>query len=119
MQFESNREHGQPYSHSQGLQARNTYNNSVVPGKNGKLMKSSDQIPPSCDVAGYEDAKSQDGERGHEAALLLDHGIIFRRANNGALVSRNGTAQVGRGTSKGYWLLLTAGALRSAAGTVR
>lgn len=42
---------------SQPMVVRNTYNNSVVPGKNGKFMKSSDQIPPSCDVAGYEDAK--------------------------------------------------------------
>ena len=66
----------------------------MVPGKNGELIKSSDQIPPSCDVAGYKDAKCQDGERGHEAALLLDHGILSWKANNGALVSRNHTAQV-------------------------
>lgn len=118
MRFESEREQGQPHNHNQGLKERNTYNNSVVPGKNGKLMKSSDQIPPSCDVAGYEDAKGQNGERGHEAALLLDHGIMFRRANNGALVSRNGTAQDGRRTSKGCWFLLVvgAGAMRSAEG---
>jgi hypothetical protein len=53
-----------------------TYDNSVVPGKDCKLIKSSDEIPPSCDVAGYEYAECQDGKRGHEAALLLDHGIL-------------------------------------------
>ena len=47
------------------------YNNTVVPGKNGKLIKSSDQIPPGCNVAGYEYAKGQDGKWVHEAALLL------------------------------------------------
>ena len=47
------------------------YNNTVVPGKDGKLIKSSDQIPPGSNVAGYEYAKGQDGKWVHEAALLL------------------------------------------------
>ena len=47
------------------------YNNTVVPGKDGKLIKSSDQIPPGSNVAGDEYAKGQDRERVHEAAVLL------------------------------------------------
>lgn len=50
---------------------RSTYNNTVVPGEDGKLIKSSNQIPPGSNVAGYEYAKGQDGERVHEAAVLL------------------------------------------------
>lgn len=48
-------------------------NDAVVPRKNGKFIQPSYQIPPGCDVAGYEYAKGEDGERVHEAALLLYH----------------------------------------------
>lgn len=34
------------------------YDHSVVPGKDGKLIEASDEIPSSGDVASYEDAKS-------------------------------------------------------------
>lgn len=48
-----------------------THDNTVVPGEDGKLIKSSDQIPPGSNVAGDEYAKGQDGKRVHEAAVLL------------------------------------------------
>jgi hypothetical protein len=54
---------------------KEAHNDSVVPSKDRKFIKSSNQIPPGCDVAGYEYAQGQDRERVHEAALLLDHGI--------------------------------------------
>ncbi|CAG8980176.1 hypothetical protein HYALB_00007417 [Hymenoscyphus albidus] len=42
-----------------------TYDDSVVPGKDCKLIKSGDQIPPGCDVTGYEDRKCEDREWVH------------------------------------------------------
>jgi hypothetical protein len=46
----------------------------VVPGKDGKLVQASDEIPASGDVAGEEDTKSEDGYRVHLAAMLMSHG---------------------------------------------
>lgn len=46
-----------------------THNNSVVPGKDGKLIKASNEIPSSSDVASYENAKSEDREGVHRSAL--------------------------------------------------
>jgi hypothetical protein len=51
-----------------------TYYNAVVPGKDGKLVQASDEIPASGDVAGEEDTKSEDGYRVHLAAMLMSHG---------------------------------------------
>lgn len=48
----------------------------MIPGKDGQFIKSRNQIPPGGNVAGYEYAKGQDGERVHEAALLPSHGRI-------------------------------------------
>jgi hypothetical protein len=46
----------------------------VVPGKDGKLVQASDEIPASSDVAGEEDTKSEDGYRVHLAASLMSRG---------------------------------------------
>lgn len=45
------------------------YDDSVVPGEDSKLIKSSDQIPPRSDVAGYEDRKSENREGVHESPI--------------------------------------------------
>ena len=50
-------------------QGPRTYNNSVVPGKDGKFIKSSNKIPPRSDVAGYEDRESY-GEGVHESLAI-------------------------------------------------
>lgn len=41
------------------------YENTVVPGKDGKLIQASDEIPAGSDVSGDEDANCEDGERVH------------------------------------------------------
>lgn len=46
---------------------QSTYDDSVVPGEDGKIIQSSNQIPPRSDVACYEDPKSEDRERVHES----------------------------------------------------
>ena len=43
-----------------GRLGTSTYNNSVIPGKDGKLIEASDKIPSSSDVASYEDAERED-----------------------------------------------------------
>jgi hypothetical protein len=45
------------------------YHDSVVPGEYRQLIQTSDEIPPSCGVAGYEYSKSEDRERVHEFGL--------------------------------------------------
>lgn len=40
---------------------------SVIPCEYCKLIKSSNQIPPRSDVAGYEDRKCEDREGVHES----------------------------------------------------
>jgi len=42
----------------------------VIPSEYGKLIKTSNQIPPGCDVAGHEDPKGQDREGVHESAAI-------------------------------------------------
>jgi hypothetical protein len=42
-----------------------THDHSVVPGKDGQLIEAGDEVPSGGDVAGDEDAKSQDGEGVH------------------------------------------------------
>jgi hypothetical protein len=51
-----------------------TYYNAVVPGKDGKLVQASDEVPASSDVAGEEDTKSEDGYRVHLATSLMSRG---------------------------------------------
>jgi hypothetical protein len=46
----------------------------VVPGKDGKFVQASDEIPAGSDVAGEEDTKSEDGYRVHLATMLMSHG---------------------------------------------
>lgn len=41
------------------------YDNSVVPGEYSELVKTSDEIPSSSDVAGDEDSEGEDGEGVH------------------------------------------------------
>lgn len=50
-----------------------TYNHSVVPGKDRKLIEASDEIPSSGGVASYEDSKRKGGEGVHRngSSLLL------------------------------------------------
>jgi hypothetical protein len=43
----------------------------VIPGKNGELIQSSNQIPPGSNVAGYEDPKSEDRKGVHEEAAIV------------------------------------------------
>jgi hypothetical protein len=38
----------------------------VDPGKDGKLVYSSNQVPSSSDVAGYKDGEGQDGKGVHK-----------------------------------------------------
>jgi hypothetical protein len=47
-----------------------TDNNSVIPGEDSKLIQTGNQIPPGCDVAGYEDPKGQDRKGVHELAAI-------------------------------------------------
>lgn len=46
-----------------------THNNSVVPGKYGKLIEPRNQVPSSGGVAGYEDSNRQGGEGVHRIAV--------------------------------------------------
>lgn len=43
---------------------------SVIPCEYDKFIKSSNQIPPRSDVAGYEDRKCEDGKRVHESLAI-------------------------------------------------
>lgn len=45
------------------------YNDSVVPGEDGKFIEARDKIPSSGDVASYEDTKGEDGEWVHRIAM--------------------------------------------------
>lgn len=44
-------------------------NDSVVPGKDGKLVEARNEVPSSGDVAGYEDGKADDREGVHRIAM--------------------------------------------------
>lgn len=46
---------------------RKSYHDSVVPGEDGKLIKSSNQIPPRSDIASYKDRKSENRKGVHES----------------------------------------------------
>jgi len=48
---------------NQTARAGLTHHYTVVPGEDGKLMQSSDQIPPSSDVASDKDTEGQNWER--------------------------------------------------------
>ena len=48
----------------------------MVPGKDGKLVQASDEVPTSGDIAGEEDTKSEDGYRVHLAAPLMSRGVL-------------------------------------------
>jgi hypothetical protein len=50
--------------------ASRAYDDSVIPGEDGKLIKSSNKIPPRSDVAGYEDRKCEDREGVHESPSI-------------------------------------------------
>jgi hypothetical protein len=52
------------------------YNNSVIPSKNGKFVKSSYQIPARSDIAGYEDRKSEDREWVHECRPIAGASLV-------------------------------------------
>jgi hypothetical protein len=43
----------------------------VIPGKNGELIQSSNQIPPGSNIAGYEDPKGEGREGVHESAAIV------------------------------------------------
>lgn len=53
------------------LQGKKTYKNTVVPGKDGKLIESSNKVPSSGGVAGYEDTKREGGKWVHEAPSAI------------------------------------------------
>jgi hypothetical protein len=48
-----------------------THDDSVIPGKYGELIQSSNQIPPGSNVASYEDPKGEDREGVHESAAIV------------------------------------------------
>jgi hypothetical protein len=48
-----------------------TYDDSVVPGENRKLIETSNKIPSSGDVASYEDSKGEDGEGVHRISTAM------------------------------------------------
>lgn len=57
---------------------RIAHNHSVVPGEDGKFIEAGNKVPSSGDVASYEDAEGQRGERVHRRVetprlLLLKH----------------------------------------------
>jgi len=60
-----------------------TYDDSVVPGEDGKLVEAGDQVPAGGDVASYEDSQGQDGEGVHR--------IAGRRTRMPTLHRRTGT----------------------------
>ena len=47
-----------------------TYNDTVIPGKDCKLIESGDEIPSGCDIASYEDANRKGGEWVHVFSRL-------------------------------------------------
>jgi hypothetical protein len=51
----------------QGSAWSRSYHDSVVPGEYCQLIEPSNQIPPRCDIASYEDRKSEDREWVHES----------------------------------------------------
>lgn len=48
-----------------------TYGNLIFPGKNGKLIQASDEVPARSSVASYKDAEGEDREWVHRALPLL------------------------------------------------
>lgn len=46
-----------------------TYDDTVFPGKNGKFIKTSNQIPTGSDVASDEDAERQNRKGVHRSAI--------------------------------------------------
>lgn len=55
-----------------------TYDDSVVPSEDSQVIKSSDQIPPRSDVAGYEDRKSENREGVHESPSIAGASLFCR-----------------------------------------
>lgn len=53
-----------------------TYDNSVVPGKDGELIEASDKVPSSGCVASYEDTKRECGKGVHRIAVATS--VAFR-----------------------------------------
>lgn len=53
-----------------------TYDNTVIPGEDGKLIEPGDKVPSSGCVAGYEDPKREGGEWVHRSAVATS--IAFR-----------------------------------------
>ena len=47
-----------------------TYNDTVVPGKDGQFVQPSDEIPTRSDISGNENANSQGGERVHAREMI-------------------------------------------------
>lgn len=50
------------------LRSGDSYYDTVIPGKDCKLIQPSDKVPASSNVSRDEDAESEDGEWVHEAA---------------------------------------------------
>ena len=47
-----------------------TYDNTVIPREDSKLIKSNEKIPPRSDIPSYEDAESQNRKGVHESAAI-------------------------------------------------
>lgn len=56
------------------LMEANTYNDAVIPGKDGQLVEPGHKIPPRSDVPSNEDANGQGGEWVHASEWLRDGG---------------------------------------------
>ena len=50
-----------------------TYNNAVVPSKNGKFVETCYEIPTRGDVSSDEDEEGEDRERVHELSSFMGH----------------------------------------------
>lgn len=57
-----------------------TYHDTVIPSKDGKLIESSDEVPASSDISGDKDPKSESREGVHISRVCaVNDGRIRRR----------------------------------------
>jgi len=47
------------------------YHDTVIPGKDGKLIQAGDEVPTGSDVSGDKDTQGKDRERVHEAPMVV------------------------------------------------
>lgn len=77
------------------------YHNTVIPGKDCKLIQTCDEVPAGGDISSYEDARGQDGERVHGAGRRSWRRA--RRAAGGATTALEEAQGLGAQESGGCW----------------